>query len=713
MPTLYLHLNATPLHDLRSIASRLGVAGRAPKCKADYAHAIANAWADPLVRDRIRIALSPAARSALLHLLNVKRTPAALFFAEYGAIRPARTRERGESPWRNPATVAEELYYSALLAVADLKRLHNARYLCVPDDLDLDRDIWFPMRPTVGQTLENEPSEDIPAWSIAYDLAQWLILVQEQSMTGNRILPARGRVWPSPALLQTLNRRLACPEAEPLPRAPTQTKRLRLLLFLADAAHLCRDGALLPLAAAWLNEPTEQQTALLWKTWLEADPFMRQRYALADGLVAKPWPTPLLTALATLPHGATIGQIADHILDQPQFPAQYWTHQVDSLGDFNHLVTSAVSQVLIPFGILKPHRPGRGTATYHLTGLGEYLLGIDTEHQSLWHCGSTAGARMTSAADSWQLDVPATIPVRVQADLAAYADHAATSRRDATVIQHYSIDGSSLARAISAGHRWPAFEVALSHPDITVSDIGIQSLATFFARIPKLSLRTHTLLQTDRPESLRALLENLELRPLVNDLLSATTATLAVPPETATGHLQTHGYAVDGETSPNPSGQPDESGALWLAANIYRRLADFLPIPLPLMPSTADALLSAKSPVQRSALTVFYESIESALRDLLDGRIFAPPVFAGDVEAHRAHLEKAATESNPLYLDYFSPARNLLTRRPVTPLWLETLDDHLYLRAECLLSGRILLFRLDRIHAIWDTPPDDAITVDK
>ena len=131
------------------------------------------------------------------------------------------------------------------------------------------------------------------------------------------------------------------------------------------------------------------------------------------------------------------------------------------------------------------------------------------------------------------------------------------------------------------------------------------------------------------------------------------------------------------------------------------------------MPSTADALLSAKSPVQRSALTVFYESIESALRDLLDGRIFAPPVFAGDVEAHRAHLEKAATESNPLYLDYFSPARNLLTRRPVTPLWLETLDDHLYLRAECLLSGRILLFRLDRIHAIWDTPPDDAITVDK
>ena len=110
MPTLYLHLNATPLHDLRSIASRLGVAGRAPKCKADYAHAIANAWADPLVRDRIRIALSPAARSALLHLLNVKRTPAALFFAEYGAIRPARTRERGESPWRNPATVAEELY---------------------------------------------------------------------------------------------------------------------------------------------------------------------------------------------------------------------------------------------------------------------------------------------------------------------------------------------------------------------------------------------------------------------------------------------------------------------------------------------------------------------------------------------------------------------------------------------------------------------------
>ncbi len=693
------------------MASRLGVAGRRPKHKADYTHAIANAWADPQVRNRIRTALSPAARDALLHLLHAKRTPAALFFAEYGVIRPSRTRERGELPWRNPTTVAEELYYSALLGTADLKPLRSAHYLCAPDDLDLDLDNWFPTRPSGGESRKNEPDEAVPAWSLAYDLAQWLILVQEQSIAGNSILPARAKVWPSSTLLQALNRRLACPDTEPIPHAPTQTSRLRLLLFLADAAHLCRNGVLLPLAAAWLNEPTEQQTALLWRTWLEADPLMRQRYSLADGLVAKPWPAPLITALVTLPHGVTTGQIADHILNQTQLPAQYWAHQVNSLSDFNRLVSRVVGEVLVPFGILSSHRVGHGTATYRLNELGEYLLGIDTSRRLRWRPSLTASTRMTSGSNSWQLEVPASIPLRVQASLAAYADHAATSRCNAAVVQHYAMDRSSLARAISAGHRWPALSAALSHPALAVSDEDRQAIATFFAKIPKLSLRTHMLLQTDHPEMLRALLENPVLRPLVDNLLSATTATLAVPPDTAVSHLQACGYAVDGEASLDPSGSPDEFGSLWLAANIYRRLADFLPLPLPLRPSTADALLSAKSPTQRSALTVFYETIESALLDLFDGRIFVPPAFTGDVEAHRIRLERAAGRAEPLFLDYFSPARNLLTRRPVTPLWIETVDDRPYLRAECLLSGRILLFRLDRIHTIWDDLPDDAVAV--
>jgi hypothetical protein len=42
--------------------------------------------------------------------------------------------------------------------------------------------------------------------------------------------------------------------------------------------------------------------------------------------------------------------------------------------------------------------------------------------------------------------------------------------------------------------------------------------------------------------------------------------------------------------------------------------------------------------------------------------------------AHRQRLEAAAAAHRPVAIDYFSPARNLLTRRPIQPYWIETLS---------------------------------------
>jgi predicted DNA-binding transcriptional regulator YafY len=51
-------------------------------------------------------------------------------------------------------------------------------------------------------------------------------------------------------------------------------------------------------------------------------------------------------------------------------------------------------------------------------------------------------------------------------------------------------------------------------------------------------------------------------------------------------------------------------------------------------------------------------------------------------------------------MTYFTAGRNLLTRRVVTPYWLEEHRGIPYLRADCHQAGKVLLFRLDRIQEL-------------
>ena len=703
MPTLKLLLTAAPVHDLRRIASQLGVSGRALQRKTAFVDAIANGWADPAIRNRVLATLSPAARGALAHLLRVARSPAALFFAEYGDIRPARTHVSGH----RPATVAEELYYAALLGPADLTSIRTATSLCAPDDLALDD-----MLPTVPLAApfpaDAAPFPTPPAWATAYDVAQWLLLLHEQTLTGASGMPRPGAIWPAPHYLHQLNRRLAAPAATPLPRAPSHNHRLRLILFLADAAGLQRNHTLTPSGWAWLEEPPEQQTAWLWRAWLDAAPTLRHRYAFADGLLPKPWPAPFIAALQAMPQRATATQLAEHLLTHPNLPAHYWVHLVASLHDLQQLVVRVVHQVALPLGILTSLRTRRGV-TYRLTPLGAFLLGAVDAPAPAWQPATVAPPTLTTGAAAWTLALPPTLPVRIQADLAAFTTHTATIGAAPVIVQQYTLDDASLARAGANGFQWPALANALAHTGLSLSDQDWQQLAARTARLPHITLRTQTLLHTDRSADLRALLDQPALRPLLDNLLSATTATLAAPPDVVHSQLQAAGYVVQADLPAAPAAPLAPDAALWLAARFYRRLADFLPLPLPLPAAHLDHLLTGLSAREHSILTAAFARLEAAFLDLLDGRIFSPPAFLGDVERHRTQLETAAAHNQPRYLDYFSPGRNLLTRRPVTPLWLETHNDHLYLRAECLLSGRILLFRLDRIQAVWETPPTDVV----
>lgn len=717
MPTLQHHLAATPVHDLRSMASRLDVSSRALRRKPDFIQAIVTFWSTPSVRQSILASLSPAARGALDHLLRVGRTPAALFIAEYGAIRQTRQHgDDGSAPWRTPDTVSEELYYTALLGAADLKPLRSATYFCAPSDIDLtpaaSRASSAPTQPLT------HASALVPAWTTAYDVAQWLILLHEQMQTPHDVaLHSLRTLWPPPHLLRALNGRLAAPESEPLPRAPSQMNRLRLLLFLADAARLHTNGLLTPLGWAWLHEPPEQQTALLWRAWLDATPELRQRYAFADGLLPRPWPAPLLAALAAFSTGITPGQMTEHWLTQTAIPAQYWVHQTPSLSALQRLSVRVIHQVCIAFGLVASHRSRRGMV-YRLTPLGDYLLGRPDRPAPLWQPAPATPPAITADDRVWRLVLPPSLPPHIQADLTAYANHVATTRatpdtspaNTVALVQHYRLDDASLARAISAGYGWPGLAAALQRAQFPLADEDWQRLAAQFEQIPRVTLRADAWLHVDRRTDLQSILQNPALRPLIADLLTPTTATLATTTGDVRSRLLAAGIAVLAAATPAASDGPQPSAALWLAARLYRRLADFLPLPIPLPVVQIDDLLAHLPAPQHGALSTYFDQLEAAFLDLLDGRIFAPPPFVGDIAAHRPRLERAAAKQHVLYLDYFSPARNLLTRRPVMPLWLEQLDQRLYLRAECLLSGRILLFRVDRIRAIWDAPPADSVT---
>lgn len=724
MPTLKLHLAATPVHDLRSIASRLGVLARHLQRKPELIAAIAHTWEDADAQQRILATLSPAARGALAHLRRVTRTPAALFFAEYGAVRHARTQPPGAPPpWRQPASVAEELYYAALLGAFDLKPLRTTAYLCTPGDLNQPAALLLTAPQVQSNQADEFPAHNAApaAWTLAYDVAQWLVLLHEAALTGATAFTTARPRWPGAQLAQRLNRRLAAPAPEPLPRAPTHNHRLRLVFFLAAAAGLHQAATITPLGWTWLAEPPEQQTALLWRTWLDAAPLVRQQYAFADRLIPRPWPTPLLHALQATPTQATSAHLAEHMLQQAHLPDPFWVHQVASLTALNRLVAQVLSQVLLPFGLVVRHHHARGVR-FSLTALGRYLLNVDSGSPPQWQLepappttpgAANAGIGPVPAVpapprrpllhhtdDGWRIELPADTPAHLQAALTPYAAHLATAGAPPDVVQHYVITHVTLARAISAGFGWPQLAATLEQLTFALTSPPCRQLADHFTRIPVITLQTQTLLHVADRATLQTLLVDPALRPLIDDLLTTTAATLHADPNVVALRLQAAGYAVRADLPLTPASRPPASAALWLAGSLYRRLADWLALPLPLLPAQLDALLADLTPVQRSTLTTYRDQMAAALLDLLEGRIYAPPTFTTDVAAHRQRLEAAAAAHRPVTIDYFSPARNLLTRRPVQPYWIEPFGSHLYLRAECLLTGRVLLFRLDRIQGI-------------
>lgn len=119
------------------------------------------------------------------------------------------------------------------------------------------------------------------------------------------------------------------------------------------------------------------------------------------------------------------------------------------------------------------------------------------------------------------------------------------------------------------------------------------------------------------------------------------------------------------------------------------------------MPLAALARLYAQLPApEQAACSAALQAVETSLAALLDGQAFTPPPTPGDPARWRPLLEAAIDGQRPLEMVYFSPARNLPTRRTIRPAWLLERSGAAYVEAYCDEAGALLTFRLDRILAL-------------
>ena len=127
-------LTLLPARSLRAIATHLGVRRREQADKAAWRAAILAYWQQPPAPEAV---LAPAVYAAYAHLRGAGQLPAALFWAEYGALRLPAADAAAVSPWQAPQTISEALYYRGLLYPIGHRQIQKASWLTTPIDLTI------------------------------------------------------------------------------------------------------------------------------------------------------------------------------------------------------------------------------------------------------------------------------------------------------------------------------------------------------------------------------------------------------------------------------------------------------------------------------------------------------------------------------------------------------------------------------------------------
>jgi len=732
MPTLHEHLLTLPQRDLRAIATRLGVRRRGQNRKADWISAVAQAWQETDQRTALLAQLSPAAHAAAYRLAQAGALPAALFFAEFGAIRRAATgRHWQPPPWEAPDSVSEELYYAGLLCPLPQAPLERAARLALVADL---QSIFAPQsRPPPLEAADLLAGSEHAA-ALVHDVAQLLCFLLAQPDL--RLLHGR---WLAPGPLAAFNRRLLQPDPAPQRRSHKRAPRLRFIAFLAAAAGLVADGQVTPTGWAWLAQPPAPRLAQLWRAWRSAPTVLRQAFDQPEAALPPPWPGLLLDHLGRqrAPFGAA--DLAATLLGQAANFTTYFAAHLPDLAALDRHVAALLTGALRTWGVVtEADASSPEPCLYMLTETGCWLLTAPPDAAPPVWPGAQAStlAQLTEPApETWQIAAPISTAPHAQAVLGLYAAYQQLLWSADPPCHRYDLTETTVAAASAAGYELASLLQALTDLGLTLTPEQTDRLMGWHARGRELRLVTWPLLQAATPELMARLHAHAAICAGLGDLLSPTIAPTTLPPAELAARLRAAGFFLQasGVSRPEPETtnqnesvqdrppgsrrrESDDVGptqyavrntpstaALWLASQLYATLGEHLALPLPPPFTDLAALLAALPTSDQAIIQTQWERLRSDLQALLDGRTFAPPPVPSDPAQWRPHIEAAIAAGRPLVMRYFTAGRNVLTERTVTPYWIEEHRGIPYLRADCHLAGRVLLFRLDRIQALQET----------
>jgi|GEM_PF-1721416 len=709
MPSLPECLATCRRDDLRAIATRLAVDDSTLRTKPEWITAITAFWSTGPRRFVTLAALSPAARTALGRLLHYHHIPRLLFLAEFEAIRPARGGYRPTvPPWRDPVTPAEELFYAGLLHSGDTRPLHKAATVTLPDDLRLLLATWMAehARPEPVNVALAPPSP--PTWlALLHDVAHLLVFLQGQTLSG---VPLRAGRWLTADALRSFNRRLLRPEPEPLPRSHKRTQRLRYLMFWATAAALHDQNTLTPAGWDWLDQPAGSQLLILWRALQDASRDLRMAFALPDGWLPPPWPQPLWHALAAAGESFTSTTLAAAMLADGAIATAYWFTQFEDIPMLEDMVEDLLAGPLLEFGLLET-LPGAAPQMtfYRLSSLGRWLL---LTSQVPWPPAPTPLPPIAwqLASEQLTIDLPATLINRGLAEIALFAERVDPPQPAGDLCIHrVRLTPPTLRRAAQADMPFVLLIDSLDAVGVSLPAQAIAQLRSWHAHAGHVRTGVYSVLRTADPAHMAALHATEPLRSHLIQLLSPTAALLDLTPAAVRPLIQDLGFAVDGEAAASAHPPPADA-ALWLAGQLYAILRRHLPLPMAPPFADLDQLLARLDPAQQAVLHAWRDRLENDLQDLIDGRTFTAPANPSDPAQWIPQIEEAITTHAWLVMLYFSPARNLLTRRHIQPAWFETRRGVLYVLADCQEAGAVVTFRLDRIQELqrWQENPTAA-----
>ncbi|HUW15185.1 MAG TPA: hypothetical protein VM537_36060 [Anaerolineae bacterium] len=273
MKTLHQCLLDYPLELLQAI-SELRLVPLTSHVRREAVEQLAAALAEPSSIAAAVASCSTLTRDALRELLrNNGRMTTHTFARRFGELRPFGPGPMArETPWRQPASASEELWYRALISRGfGPLGSGTTEFMFVPSDVLPHLPLVPAEPPSFELAAAAEPHFiHLAKDTLLEDTCTLLGLVQEKQAWVDH----RGR-WRRPSLI-ALNERLLCPAGAEALDADEGGDALSLLLQIVQSLNWLREERrLLHLQAdpvrTWLQSSREAQIAALWTDWRDND----------------------------------------------------------------------------------------------------------------------------------------------------------------------------------------------------------------------------------------------------------------------------------------------------------------------------------------------------------------------------------------------------------------------------------------------------------